>query len=108
VNARGPSFGSSFLTYGGGITALYGLLAAYSTVTGTSFAFGSSNGIPLPSTWLGTAILLIAAAIMLFLGRQWDRPGFAALRSRRKWLVPVVVTFVVFPGLFMLLFMMLQ
>ena len=99
-----------FLTYGGGITGLYGALAAYSTISGTRFEFssGSGGGVPLPSSWPPVAVLLIAAAGLFALGRVWDRPGFAAVRQRRRWLVPVVVTFVLVPALVILLFAMLQ
>ncbi len=100
-----------FLTYGGGITGLYGAIAAYSTVSGTKFEFSSGNGgggVPLPSSWPPVAVLLIAAVGLFSLGRVWDRPGFAAVRQRRRWLVPVVVTFVVVPALVISLFAMLQ
>ena len=100
-----------FLTYGGGLTGLYGAIAAYSAATGTKFEFssaGSGGGVPLPSTWPPVAVLLLAALGLFALGRVWDRPGFTAVRKRRRWLVPVVVTFVVFPALVILLFAMLQ
>jgi len=98
----------SFLIYGAGVTAMYGLLAAYSTISGNGLAFGSGDGVPLPSTWSGVGVLMAAAAALYGLGKQWDRSGFVAVRKRRPWLVPVVTTFVVFPALVMLLFMMLQ
>lgn len=108
VKASAASFGSSFLTYGGGVTGMYGLLAAYSTVTGNKLAFGSGDGVPLPSTWLGVGVLMVAAVVLYWLGTRWDRPGFVAVRKRRPWLVPTVSTFVVFPALLVLLFMMVQ
>lgn len=97
-----------FLTYGGGITGLYGLLAAYSTISGNGLAFGSADGVPLPSTWPAVGILLGAAVGLYWLGTRWDRPRFVGVRQRHRWLVPVVVGFVVFPVLVGLLFLMLQ
>lgn len=111
MNASRPSFGSMFLTYGGGLTGLYGAIGAYSAISGTKFEFGgggSGGGVPLASSWPAVATLLIAAVGLYALGRSWDRPAFAALRQRRRWLVPVVVTFVVVPALLVLIFMLVQ
>ena len=79
-----------FLTYGGGLTGLYGAIAAYSAVSGTKFEFGaagSRGGVPLASSWPAVAVLLVAAVGLFALGRVWDRPGFAVARQRRRWLV---------------------
>ena len=99
-----------FLKYGGGIAGMLGLFAAVSAATGMKFQFGSagSGGVPLTGSWLGAGILLAVGALCWWLGTRWDAPGFADFRKRRRWVVPVVVGFVVFPATVILLFAMLQ
>ncbi len=100
-----------FLMYGGGITAMYGALAAFSMLSGVKFEFGGDNGrggVPLPSSVPAVAVLFVAALGLYGLGARWDAPRFASVRARHRWLVPVVTTFVVVPSLVMLLFVMVR
>ncbi len=105
------SFGSMFLMYGGGIAVMYGALALLSSLTGMKLEFGSPGsrgGIPFPSSWPSVGLLLGFGVGCYLLGTRWDTPRFLAFRQRLPWLVPVVVTLVIVPGLVALLFAMLQ
>ncbi|MGB1275385.1 MAG: hypothetical protein ACPG77_06510 [Nannocystaceae bacterium] len=104
------SFGSMFLMYGGGVAVMYGALALFSLLSGMKLEFGSSGmrGIPFPSSWPSVGLLVGFGVGCYLLGTRWDAPRFLALRQRLPWLVPVVVTFVIVPGLVVLLFAMLQ
>jgi hypothetical protein len=105
------SFGSMFLKMGGGVAAMFGLFALVAMVTGMEFeigAAGAPGGVPLTSSAPGVAMLLGTAALCWWLGTRWDAPGWVDFRKRRRWFVPVVVTFVAFPLLVVALFMMLQ
>jgi hypothetical protein len=100
-----------FLKYGGGVALLLGVLALVSLVTGMEFEFssaGASGGVPLTSSAPGVAVLMTVGAGCWWLGTRWDAPGFVAFRGRRRWFVPVVLTFVVLPVLVVVLFAMLQ
>jgi hypothetical protein len=111
ANQQAPSFGSMFLKYGGGVAVMLGLLALFSLVSGMQFEFGSAGtrgGVPLTSSGSGVALLMAVGVGCWWLGTRWDAPRFVAFRSRRRWLVPVVIIFVVFPGLLAALFAMLQ
>ena len=104
------SFGSVFLMYGGGVAVMYGALALFSLLSGMKFEFGASGsgGIPFPSSWPSVGLLLGVGVGSYLLGTRWDTPRLLALRQRRPWLVPVVVTVVVIPLLIVVLFAMLQ
>ena len=100
-----------FLKTGGGVAAMFGLFAVLAMVTGMEFeigAAGSSGGVPLTSSAPGVATLLGTAALSWFLGARWDAPGWVDFRKRRRWFVPVMITFVAFPLLVVALFLMLQ
>ncbi len=99
------------MVVGAGFALLYALLAALAVLAGWNLeltAAGAGGGVPLPRSWPAIGTLGLVAIVMLWLGRRWDRPAWAAFRKRRPWLVPVVVAFGVFPALVVLLFLFLQ
>ncbi len=109
VRPNGYSAAAQFLLYAGGITGIYALVVAFSAATGRHFQIanaGNLRGVPLPSTWPHAGLLTAVALLLWFAGRRWDAPGFAAVRARRPWLVPVVVSIGIVPaalaGLFLL------
>jgi len=109
VRPNGYSAAALFLLYSGGITGIYALVVAFSAATGRHFQIanaGTSRGVPLPSTWPHAGLFTAVGVLLWFAGRRWDAPGFAAVRVRRPWLVPVVVVVVIVPaalaGLFLL------
>jgi hypothetical protein len=99
------------LMYAGGAAGIFALLVAFSAVTGHGFEIaskGGGRGIPLPSSWFHAALFAGIGLALWFAGRRWDAPRFAALRSRRPWLVPVVVGTVIAPASLVLIFVLVS
>jgi len=102
---------AQFLMYAGGITGIYALVVAFSAATGRHFQIanaGNSRGVPLPSTWPHAGLMAAVALLLWFAGRRWDAPRFAAVRARRPWLVPVVVSIGIVPAALVGLFLLVK
>lgn len=93
--------------YAGGIAGIYALFVAFSAATGQRFEIageGGGRGVPLPSSWPHAALFVAIGCALWIAGRRWDRPGFVALRQRRRWLMPVVIGCGIVPGVLVMIF----
>jgi hypothetical protein len=99
------------LLYAGGIAGIYALIVVISAVTGQRFEIpskGGGRGIPLPSGWFHAALFTGIGVALWLSGRQWDRPGFVAVRARRRWLMPTLIGVVIVPAALVLLFLLVR
>lgn len=94
-----------------GFSALFALVVALSAAGGGDFmisASGVQGGIPLPTTWPFAGLFVGLAVGLYGASRGWDHAGFVGLRRRHRWIAPTFIGVVVFPGLLVALFALLQ
>lgn len=90
---------------------LFAVLAAITATTGQRFQLvgrGSTQGMPLPTSWFHAGLLAAVGLALWFLAPAWDAPAFVAFRAKRRWVVPIVSTFVLFPLFIVALFMLVR